>query len=277
MVPGLIDVTPPAGLSLGPFPVGFYGLGYVLAAVVIIVVSRARHAAEALTRAGHRRHRHRGRLCHRRRPPVSRHRPMAALPAIHLRTVLPPYSGLGLYGGIIGAPSWASPSTPRSRHPARPRARRRGAGHALRPGHRALGQLLQPGAVRPADRPALGHRHRLRPSHRAVSLPSSALPDAPVPGTTGFHVPVRDRARHGRLRRPLAIASTARGCAMATWPASGWSGTAAARRPRVAPPGVGLDDRRRPDGHAHRRLLIAVGVVSAVARRRRSARPDPGH
>ena len=41
MVPGLIDVTPPAGLSLGPFPVGFYGLGFVLAAVVLIVVSRS--------------------------------------------------------------------------------------------------------------------------------------------------------------------------------------------------------------------------------------------
>ena len=53
---------------------------------------------------------------------------------------------------------------------------RRRPGAAAGPGDRALGQLLQPGAVRPADRPAVGARDRRR------APPAAGYP----PGTT-FH------------------------------------------------------------------------------------------
>ena len=42
--------------------------------------------------------------------------------------------------------------------------RRRRAGPVRDAGHRPLGELLQPGAVRPADEPAVGHRDRLPPT-----------------------------------------------------------------------------------------------------------------
>ena len=37
----LIDITPPSGIELGPLTLGFYGLGYVLAVAVMILVSQA--------------------------------------------------------------------------------------------------------------------------------------------------------------------------------------------------------------------------------------------
>jgi phosphatidylglycerol:prolipoprotein diacylglycerol transferase len=104
VLPGLIDVTPPAGLQLGPLPIGFYGLGFVVAAAVLILVSRSEArrrgidpgivssavvivAVFALVGA---------RLYH-----VIGEWPSYAQDP--LRAVLPPYAGLGLYGGIIGA------------------------------------------------------------------------------------------------------------------------------------------------------------------------------
>jgi phosphatidylglycerol---prolipoprotein diacylglyceryl transferase len=104
VVPGLIDVTPPAGLQLGPLNLGFYGLGFVLAAVVLILVSRSEArrrgidpglvssaiivvAVFALIGA---------RLYH----VIGEWGTYADDP---LRAVLPPYAGLGLYGGILGA------------------------------------------------------------------------------------------------------------------------------------------------------------------------------
>jgi phosphatidylglycerol:prolipoprotein diacylglycerol transferase len=101
---GLIDITPPAGLQLGPLPIGFYGLGFVLAAAVLILVSRSEAqrrgvdpglvtnaivivAVFALVGA---------RLYH----VIGEWELYADDP---LRAVLPPYAGLGLYGGVIGA------------------------------------------------------------------------------------------------------------------------------------------------------------------------------
>ena len=104
MFPALIDVMPAAGFDLGPVGLGFYGIGFVLAATVMIVVSRSEArrkgsdpalvtsavvvvAIFALVGA---------RLYH----VVGEWQSYADDP---LRAILPPYAGLGLYGGIIGA------------------------------------------------------------------------------------------------------------------------------------------------------------------------------
>lgn len=104
MIPALIDVTPPSGIALGPLTIGFYGLGYVLAVAVLLWVS----AGEA------------------RRRGIDPKRVTGALVTVAVcaligarlyhvidqwayysanlsAIVLPPYSGLGLYGGIAGA------------------------------------------------------------------------------------------------------------------------------------------------------------------------------
>jgi phosphatidylglycerol:prolipoprotein diacylglycerol transferase len=100
----LIDITPPSGIELGPLTLGFYGMGYILAVAVMLLVSQmeARRkgldpglvtnaiivvAVFALIGA---------RLYH----VIDEWERYAADP---LQAVLPPYSGLGLYGGIFGA------------------------------------------------------------------------------------------------------------------------------------------------------------------------------
>jgi prolipoprotein diacylglyceryl transferase len=104
VLPGLIDITPSAGLQLGPLPIGLYGAGFVLATIVLILVSRSEArrrgvdpglvtsavvvvAVFALVGA---------RLYH----VLGEWDTYADDP---LRAVLPPYAGLGLYGGIVGA------------------------------------------------------------------------------------------------------------------------------------------------------------------------------
>jgi phosphatidylglycerol:prolipoprotein diacylglycerol transferase len=100
----LIDITPPSGIEVGPLTLGFYGIGYVLAVAVMILVSQAEArrrgldpglvtsailvvAIFALVGA---------RLYH----VIGEWSTYADDP---LRIVLPPYAGLGVYGGIIGA------------------------------------------------------------------------------------------------------------------------------------------------------------------------------
>ena len=100
----LIEVSPPSGIELGPLPLGFYGLSYVVAIAVMLLVSRSEAKRKGLdpelvTNAivivgifalvG-------ARLYH----VLGEWDRYAADP---LQVVLPPYSGLGLYGGIIGA------------------------------------------------------------------------------------------------------------------------------------------------------------------------------
>lgn len=105
MIPGLIQITPdPTAISLGPLNIGWYGLGYVLAVSVLVLVTQReaarlgidpRHVAGVLILAavfalvG-------ARLYH-----VIDELPRYT--ANPLSIVLPPYSGLGLYGGILGA------------------------------------------------------------------------------------------------------------------------------------------------------------------------------
>ena len=104
MLPALIDVTPPSGIDLGPLTLGFYGIGFVLAAAVMILVSQSEARRKGLdpglvTNAiivvaifalvG-------ARLYH----VIGEWHFYADDP---IRAILPPYAGLGLYGGIIGA------------------------------------------------------------------------------------------------------------------------------------------------------------------------------
>jgi phosphatidylglycerol---prolipoprotein diacylglyceryl transferase len=101
---GLIDVAPPSGVQVGPFFLGFYGLGYVVAIAVMVLVSQAEArwrgidprevtgaalvvAVSALIGA---------RLYH----VLDAWQLYADDP---LRIILPPYSGLALFGGILGA------------------------------------------------------------------------------------------------------------------------------------------------------------------------------
>jgi phosphatidylglycerol---prolipoprotein diacylglyceryl transferase len=101
---GLIDVIPPSGIPIGPLDIGFYGLSYVIAVVVMLWVSgkeAARRGIDpklvngalvtvaicALIEA---------RLYHVIDQWAYYSTDLAAI-------VLPPYSGLGLYGGIAGA------------------------------------------------------------------------------------------------------------------------------------------------------------------------------
>jgi len=100
----LIDLIPPSGIPVGPLTIGFYGVSFIVAVVVMILVSQseARHkgldpglvtsaiivvAVCAIIGA---------RLYH----VIDDWHLYADDP---LRAVLPPYSGLGLYGGILGA------------------------------------------------------------------------------------------------------------------------------------------------------------------------------
>ena len=104
VLPGLISFTPPSAIQIGPLPIGLYGLGYVLAIAVMLWVSQGEARFRGLDPT----------LVTGALIPV-------ALCAIigarlyhvidqwldyrdHLAAiVLPPYSGLGLYGGIAGA------------------------------------------------------------------------------------------------------------------------------------------------------------------------------
>ena len=67
-------------------------------------------------------------------------------------------------------------------HPARARARRGGADAPAGPGHRSLGQLLQPGAVRAGDDAAVGPGDRRRPPAGRPGVPAGhrVPPDVPL-------------------------------------------------------------------------------------------------
>jgi phosphatidylglycerol:prolipoprotein diacylglycerol transferase len=101
----VIDVTPgPTAFEVGPIAIGWYGIGYLVAIVVLVLVSQRELERRGIDRShfvnamlfvgalaliG-------ARLYH-----VIHEWPLYA--ADPLKIVLPPYSGLALYGGIAGA------------------------------------------------------------------------------------------------------------------------------------------------------------------------------
>ena len=95
-----------------------------------------------------------------------------------LKIVMPPYEGLGVYGGILTGLiavivimrlwkqpfwKWADVIAP---------------GLFVMQAIGRMGELLQPGAIRAADRPAVGHRHRLRAPRGAVRMLRAVPADA---------------------------------------------------------------------------------------------------
>ena len=95
-----------------------------------------------------------------------------------IKIFLPPYSGLGVYGGIITG-TIAAFLYARYKHvPFLRWADIIAPGLFVDAGDRPLGQLLQPGAVRPADDAAVGHPDRLRPPDRGATFdyPCAVLP-----------------------------------------------------------------------------------------------------
>jgi phosphatidylglycerol:prolipoprotein diacylglycerol transferase len=104
VVPALIDITPASGIGLGPLHLGFYGISFIVAVAVMVLVSQSEARRKGLdpglvTNAiivvaifaliG-------GRLYH----VIGEWHIYADDP---IQAILPPYAGLGLYGGIIGA------------------------------------------------------------------------------------------------------------------------------------------------------------------------------
>ena len=104
MPTGLISIFPPTSLLIGPFPLAFYGLGYVVAIGVMMWVSQADARWRGLD----------PKLVTGALIPVA----VCAIIGARLyhvvdqwlyyrdhlaAIVLPPYRGLGLYGGIAGA------------------------------------------------------------------------------------------------------------------------------------------------------------------------------
>ena len=189
MPTALIDVIPPSGIPVGPLTIGLYGVSFVVAVAVMILVSQSEArrkgidpglvtsaiivvAVFAIVGA---------RLYH----VIDDWHLYADDP---LRAVLPPYAGLGLYGGIIGATI--------------------GIWVFLRgrdiPFWRALdivvpGTLLAQGIARwgnffnqelygpPTDLPwaiAIDCAHRVEAYPCSPAYPHA---DVPAPGTTGFH------------------------------------------------------------------------------------------
>ena len=106
MPPLIIQITPnPVAFSIGPFPINWYGIAYVVALGVLILVTQREAARRGYDPAnignafllvlpfaviG-------GRLYH------VIHEWEAIYRADPLRIILPPYAGLGLYGGVAGA------------------------------------------------------------------------------------------------------------------------------------------------------------------------------
>ncbi len=182
----MLDFTPdPIAFQLGPLTIGWYGIGYAvgLAAAYLLMVRLARRAGEDPDVVGN------GMI-------------IVAIAALiggrlyhvidqwalyqddPIKIILPPYSGLGVYGGIVtGTIAAWSGTRAASASPFLRWADIIAPGPVRDAGHRALGQLLQPGAVRPADDPAVGHPDRLRPPARRTST----------------------RARRSRRRRPASI------------------------------------------------------------------------
>ena len=197
---------------LGPLPIRGYALCIILGIVAAIWIGERRWVARGGTHGRGQRHRALGGAVRPgRRPALPRdHRPR---PLLRRRASTPINAlyvwrgGLGIWGAIaLGAVGvWIG--APTQGHPGAAAARRAGSRRPGRPGHRPLGQLVQPGAVRPADRPAVGAGDRpAAPAARATSStpPSTRRSSTSASGTSaafGFVIWADRRFRlgHGRV------------------------------------------------------------------------------
>ncbi len=214
--PRMFTATPdPIALTIGPLAIGWYGLGYALglAAAYLLLVWLAKRAGEdpdlvgngiiivaVAALIG-------GRLYHVIDQWDLYKDDLASI-------VLPPYSGLGAYGGLATGIAGGRPVHPLEARPVLALGRHHRAVGVRDAGHRSLGQLLQPGAVRAADHAAVGHPHRLRVPRgglpvRRLPVRHDALPPA---------VPVRVavRVRSGPRSSSGSASASGTGCGRAT-------------------------------------------------------------
>ena len=175
-LPRMLDFTPdPIAFQLGPIPVYWYGIGYALGPGGGL---HGHGPAGAPGRRGRRdprqRDDHRGGRGADRRSAYHVIDQWALYQDDLLKIVLPPYSGLGVYGGIVTGTVAAFLYARCKRVPFLRWADIVAPGAVRDAGHRPLGQLLQPGAVRPADDAAVGHPDRLRPPDRRLPVRSAS-------------------------------------------------------------------------------------------------------
>ncbi len=252
VLPALISVTPPSAIQIGPLPIGFYGLGYVVGIAVMLLVSQ-------------------GEARRRGYDPglVTGALVTVAICAIvgarlyhvidqwlyyrdHLTAiVLPPYSGLGLYGGIAGAVVGIAIHCRRHRLPFL------GALDVVVPGTlfaQAIarwGNFFNQELYGPPTELPWGIT--IDCDHRVAQYPCDTYPAA----TTGFgplflYESIWDALGGGR--RPVAVAPPPRPIA-GRGPGQLLDDLVRQRSagPGVVPAGLGVDRRGHPDRDAHRR------------------------
>ena len=169
-----------------------------------------------------------------------------------MKIILPPYSGLGVYGGIITGTiaAWWYARRRQRLVPALGRHRRaRPVRHA---GDRPLGELLQPGAVRPADDAAVGHPDRLRPSPAGRLRRARLLPERP------------------RASIRCSCTSRSRGCSARSFLI--WLGFALPIAAAAGRPAADLLHLVRGDAVRCSRTCARTTGRSSASRRRRSCR-----
>ena len=132
-----------------------------------------------------------------RRPAVPRHRPVAAVQGRSAQDRPAAVQRPGRLRGDRHRDGGGDPLRPLEAPPFWTWADVVAPGGVRDAGHRPLGELLQPGALRAADEPAVGHRDRLRP-----------------PGRRRGAVPAGSARRHGRRRTSTRCSCTSRfrGC-----------------------------------------------------------------
>ena len=175
----MLDLTPdPVALQIGPFPIYWYGIGYAvgLALAYLLLVRLAKRAGEDPDVVGN------GIIIVAdrgadRRPALPRHRPMGAVQGRPAQDrPAPVHRPRGLrrdhhrHGrGVPVRPLQARPVPALGGH--------RRAGPVRDAGRRALGQLLQPGAVRHAHVAARGASRSTAPTASPrIPAPSSRKP-----------------------------------------------------------------------------------------------------
>ena len=207
----MFDLTPdPIAIQLGPLPVYWYGIGYALglAAAYLVMVRLARRAGEdadilgngmiivaVAALIG-------GRLYH----VIDQ---WALYQDDPIKIFLPPYSGLGVYGGIATGTVAAFLYARYKQRPVPALGGHHRAGPVRDAGHRPLGELLQPGAVRHADDAAVGHPDRLRAPDRGLSVGAESFPSRP--SSTRCSCTSRSPGRSGRSSSSGSGTTPARG------------------------------------------------------------------